>query len=204
MRFLIALFALVTLALPATDIQGQRNITSQIITWTTGANTGKAKLLILSPDGSTYRTYLDTGTGAWKRIDNISDSCSQAFNLGGDSAGGARPIWLQKIRYRERSVDKDGGTFRIKIQTRERRWDATQKQWVWGDWSRAGIGVGTSTNPIADTINTTTPGTTAQMSAECRFDADGVQARACIAGRTGTATGSTDSNFIDSLFYYGR
>jgi hypothetical protein len=185
-------------------VVGQKTVQISPVTWTTGANTGKTRLMFRVGTVS-----LDTSTtgqaGAWKRIDNTADSCSQPFTLASDTNGSLRPVWEYRLWQLTRSRDGDSSTHVYRVQTRERVYNATINAIAWTPWSVKGANSGYADVTVQDSILVgNVKHTGAKYSQYSFFFVAGTQARLCPDDIAGTATTNTDSIFVDSLRVYVR
>lgn len=206
-KALLTLLAAMAIPLLAGEaIEGQKGLRVEPATWTTGANTGKTRLLILG--GS---VFLDTSTtgqaGSWKRIDNTADSCSQPVPITSDSTGTVRPIWEYRLWQLTRSRDADSSTHTFRVQTRERQFlgpIAGKRIAGWTPWTVKGANSGYADVTIQDSVLVANARTTSKVSQYSLFFVAGTQARFCPDNITGTATTNTDSIFVDSLRVFVR
>lgn len=202
--FLIAFLAVHGGAQTLEATAGERRVNSQLVTWTTGANTGKTRLLFLG-----NAVYLDTSStgqaGAFKRIDNTSDSCSVPFLLTADSAGATRAADNFTVWGLFRGVDGDSTTHTYRFQQRERQYVLARSGGyvaTWTPWTRRSANYGFDAEATTDSITFPNIGGTAKTSQYSHFEAVGTQARLCPDDIAGTANGAADSVFADSLRVY--
>jgi hypothetical protein len=211
-KILFALLAALALPLLAETIEGQKSLQVAPVTWTSGANTGKTRLKIVSPDSSTHRVYLDTSTtgqtGAWKRIDNTADSCSQPFLITSDSTGVTRPVWENRLWQLTKAADADSSTHQYRVQTRERQHlspVAGRRVVGWTPWTAKGANLGSNSVAMQDSIlmaNARFSGS--KISQYSFFYVAGTQARLCPDNVAGTGKAIGDSVIVDSLRVYAR
>jgi hypothetical protein len=181
---------------------GQKVTQVSPVTWTTGANAGKTRILFLGNS-----VYLDTSSsgqaGSWKRIDNTSDSCSNAFLLAADTNGATRSAGDYGLWGLVRSVDADSSTHLYRMQYRERVYNGTTKVPQFTPWTRVGANSIFNGTASPDTVAFPNAGTTSKISQFTLFSAPlGTLARFCPDDVEGTAGQATDSVFVDSLRVY--
>jgi hypothetical protein len=190
-------------------VVGQRNVQISPVVWNIGANTGKTRLKIVSPDSSAHLVYLDTSTtgqaGSWRRIDNTADSCSQPFVIAGDSSGSMRPVWENRLWQLTKAADADSSTHQYRVQTRERVYHGTDKRVFWTPWTAKGANLGSNSVAMQDSIliaNARFSGS--KISQYSFFYVAGTQARLCPDNVAGTGKAIGDSVIVDSLRVYAR
>ena len=196
---------LVALAFPDTKITGQGNLQSSLVTWTTGANTGKTRIRLY-----TGNTYLDTSTtgqaGSWKRIDNTSDSCSVGFLLASDTNGSVRPIWEYRVWELSKAINAlSSHVFRV--QTKEKVPNNTTKVPFLTPWTVKGMNNGYSDVVVQDSVlmaATRAHVLGTKVSQYSYFMAAGSLARFCPDEIGSTSTSAGDSIIIDSIRVWTR
>jgi hypothetical protein len=204
MKKLFLVLGFLASALIAQEVKqvGQKVTQISAVTWTTGANTGKTRILFLG--NSVYLDTSSTGqTGAWKRIDNTSDSCSNAFLLAADTNGATRSAGDYGLWGLVRSVDADSSTHLYRMQYRERVYNGTAKAPQFTPWTRVGANSIFNGAASPDTVAFPNAGTTSKISQFALFSAPlGTLARFCPDDVDGTAGAASDSVFVDSLRVY--
>lgn len=202
-KIIIVLFALAFLAFGDGKVTGQGSVNMALVKWTTGANT-KTRLRFY-----TGNVYLDTSTtgqaGAWKRIDNISDSCSNPFLIASDSNGLARPIWEYRLWQSVKSVHATLGLHVYRIQTRERVYDDGVKRTRYTPWTRTQQNSGYGDITVQDSILMPSPIASSTKSSQYSMGfITGTMARLCPDVAPTTSTSAGDSTIVDSLFFFAR
>lgn len=204
---IIALFASAE-AYQEVKTRGQGTIKDVLLTWTTGANTGKTRLRFLG-----NAVYLDTSAtgqaGAWKRIDNTADSCSQPAFLASDTAALGLPVWQSPLVWvdKAKSADPDSSTFVLRIQTRQARFHPASKRWYWTAWTRKGANSAHVGQVVQDSVLfSSLVGGAANTNYSLYHLASvfGTQARYCPDDVEGTANGTNDSIIVDSVWSQTR
>lgn len=188
-------------------ISGQHTLRVEPVTWTSATNTGKTRIKIVSPDSVNHRVWLDTSatgqTGAWKRIDNTADSCSQPFLITSDSTGVTRPVWEYRVWMLTKAVDADSSAHVYRVQTRERQFlgpIAGKRIAVWTPWTVKGANSGYTDVTVQDSVLVANiRHSAAKFSQYSFFHAAGTQARLCPDNVAGTAKAIGDSVIVDSL-----
>lgn len=198
-----------TLALLSGILWADMKVTAQgvvqkgLVTWTTGANTGKTRIRFY-----TGNTYLDTSatgqTGQWKRIDNTADSCSQPFLIATDSNGSGRPIWEYRLWQKVKSVHATLGLHVYRIQTRERVYNGTLKAMLWTPWTLTQQNTGYLDVTIQDSLLMAAPRSSSYSSQYSLAFIAGTQARLCPSEAPTTSTSVGDSVIADSLMFTTR
>jgi hypothetical protein len=199
----LALLAVASFGAETVKIQGQGPAQISLVKWNTGANTGKTRIRFY-----TGNTYLDTSTtgqaGAWKRIDNTADSCSQPFLVATDSNGSGRPIWEYRLWQTVKSVHATLGLHVYRIQTREKVYDGSIKATRWTPWTYFGQNTGYVDVTVQDSILMAAPRSASKSSQYSLGFIVGTQARLCPSEAPTTSTATGDSVIADSLFFTAR
>jgi hypothetical protein len=200
---------LFVLSLAAGLVWADMKITAQgvvqkgIVTWTTGANTGKTRIRFYT--GNVYLDTSSTGqTGAWKRIDNTADSCSQPFLIATDSSGTGRPIWEYRLWQKVKSVHATLGLHVYRIQTRERVYDGTAKLVRWTPWTLTQQNAGYADVTVQDSLLMNAPRSASNTSQYSFAFVAGTQARLCPSEAPTTSIAVGDSVIADSLTFTTR
>lgn len=202
-KLFVALFALFALFAHGENVTGQGSVNSSLVKWTTGANT-KTRLRFYL--GNVYLDTSTTGqTGAWKRIDNIADSCSNPFLIASDSNGIIRPVWEYRLWQSVKSVHATLGLHVYRIQTRERVYDNDLKAVRWTPWTRKGQNAGYTDVVVQDSILMPSPIASSTKSSQYSMGfVAGSVARLCPDVAPTTSTSAGDSTIVDSLWFFTR
>jgi hypothetical protein len=184
-------------------IRGQKNVSQVLVKWTTGVNT-KTRIRFY-----TGNVYLDTSTtgqgGAWKRIDNMADSCSNPFLISSDSSGTSRAVHEFRLWQSVKSVHATLGLHVYRIQTREKVYDAGIRAFRFTPWTMVGQNSGYSGQDIQDSILMLSPKPSASKSSQYSLSyVAGSMARLCPDVAPTTSTSAGDSTIADSLFFFSR
>mgnify|MGYP000039954926 CR=1 FL=1 len=201
---LIGLFA-VSLFAEAEPVAGQKTVQKNLVTWSAANGNWLLKTRLLFLGNAVYVDTSATGqANAFKRVDNAADSCSNPFNLGSDSNGVVRPIWLYQLWETVRGVDGDSTSHTFRVQTRERVWDGSTRTIRWTPWTRKGANTGFADVTILDSLLIGNVKSTAKTSAYAVGNYLGSQARLCPDDNVATGDAAGDSLFADSLFHFTR
>ncbi|HLP41566.1 MAG TPA: hypothetical protein VK465_08680 [Fibrobacteria bacterium] len=187
--------------------QGQGAVAQNLVTWTSGTNTGKTRILLLGNN-----VYLDTAAagslGQWKRIDNTADSCSLPVLLGSDSAGSALPIWMSPLAWAVTySNDPANSAFVYRMQARLRRYDGSTKKTYWTAWTRNGTNGAYVDVALQDSLLfPAAAGVTARtkVSQYAMGNIFGHQVRLCPDDTPTTGDDAADSVIVDSTYVITR
>lgn len=203
-KLILFLALLVPLAFgQAIKIQSQGAVQTGVVTWSTGANTGKTRIRFY-----TGNVYLDTSTtgqtGAWKRIDNTADSCSQPFLIASDSTGTGRPIWEYRLWQNVKSVHATLGLHVYRIQTKERVYNPTYKKVIWTPWTMTQQNGGYADVTVQDSLLMNAPRSTSKTSQYSFAFVAGTLARLCPSEAPTTSIAAGDSVIADSLTFTTR
>ena len=184
-------------------ITGQGVVQKGLVTWTTGDNTGKTRIRI--HQGQVALDTTTTGqTGAWKRIDNTADSCSQPFLIAADSNGSGRPIWEYRLWQKVKAVHATLGLHVYRIQTRERMYNATYKTLTWTPWTLTQQNAGYADVTVQDSLLMNAPRSASNTSQYSFAFVAGTQARLCPDNAPTTSAAAGDSVIADSLTFTTR
>jgi hypothetical protein len=205
-KALFTLLAALALPLLAETIEGQKRITNSLVTWNSAANTGKTRIRFHA--GQVALDTSATGqTGAWKRIDNTADSCSQPFLIASDTSGRVVPVWEFRLWQKVKSVHATLGMHVYRVQTRERQYlgPISGKQVAgWTPWSYLGQNGGYADVTVQDSILMRAPRTVTNSSQYSFGFVAGAQARLCPDNTPETSSAAGDSVIADSLRFTTR
>lgn len=200
---IIALFAGVLFAGNWPTMQGRKNVTTNWVYWYTGSSgTDSLSTKILFNNSIIYVDSADT----WVRIDNTADSCSKPFNLT-DGAFSAHAINIQTISGGFTSNVTGDNSIALEVSAR----DYLKYKDIFNDyvtsfsgWFSDVIGDGNETIKYSLEMPADSTGTTSKVYVKANFHLNGDQGRLCPSIPSGSLTTSTDSMYVDSLYYRGR
>lgn len=204
-KLFFALFTLAAFAYAQGPVAGQKTVQKSLITWSAASGNWSNKTRVLFLANAVYVDTSSTGQGgAFKRIDNAADSCSNPFPLAADTNGSVRPIWEHRLWGTFRGIDGDSTSHVYRIQTRERVYDGTTKVTRWTPWTRAGKNAGYTDISVQDSVTISSAAGTSKIAQYGLYHVAGSWARLCPDDNAATANAAGDSVYADSLLNFTR